>query len=196
MFVVFTVIGISYLPELKTSKVYINYLKPSDSLGPNLLGLVPPPAKRDEIVQSEYAVLPPPRARIEDELRLEQKINEHFNLSQEAVIPRPNLNPVESHVEIASEKTSASHYNWNVVDLPDGKDSDPEIAKRRDVVKKIMITAWDNYKKYAWGDNELKPISKKGHSAGIFGKTKLGILHSLLKTKFMFFWFYFRCYYC
>lgn len=27
---------------------------------------------------------------------------------------------------------------------------------------------------YAWGQNELKPISKKGHSAAVFGKTTLG----------------------
>jgi mannosyl-oligosaccharide alpha-1,2-mannosidase len=29
--------------------------------------------------------------------------------------------------------------------------------------------AWDNYEKYAWGQNELKPLSRNGHSAGIFG---------------------------
>ena len=35
--------------------------------------------------------------------------------------------------------------------------------------------SWDGYVKYAWGDNELKPISKRGHSAAIFGKnTKMG----------------------
>lgn len=35
--------------------------------------------------------------------------------------------------------------------------------------------AWDGYVKYAWGDNELKPISKRGHSAAIFGKnSKMG----------------------
>ncbi len=34
--------------------------------------------------------------------------------------------------------------------------------------------AWDGYVKYAWGDNELKPISKRGHSSSVFGKTKLG----------------------
>ncbi len=29
--------------------------------------------------------------------------------------------------------------------------------------------------KYAWGDNELKPVSKRGHSAAIFGKnSKMG----------------------
>ena len=31
--------------------------------------------------------------------------------------------------------------------------------------------AWSNYEKYAWGQNELKPISKVGHSAGIFGSS-------------------------
>lgn len=34
--------------------------------------------------------------------------------------------------------------------------------------------AWDNYERYAWGQNELRPLSKRGHSAGIFGKTALG----------------------
>ena len=30
--------------------------------------------------------------------------------------------------------------------------------------------AWDGYVKYAWGQNELKPISKRGHTASVFGK--------------------------
>ena len=35
--------------------------------------------------------------------------------------------------------------------------------------------AWDGYVKYAWGENELKPISRRGHTASVFGKnTKLG----------------------
>ena len=29
--------------------------------------------------------------------------------------------------------------------------------------------AWENYRKYAWGRNELKPLSRSGHQAGIFG---------------------------
>lgn len=37
--------------------------------------------------------------------------------------------------------------------------------------------AWYGYAKYAWGDNELKPISRRGHTAAIFGKnTKLGVM--------------------
>ena len=38
----------------------------------------------------------------------------------------------------------------------------------------MMKHAWDNYVKYAWGANELRPISKKGHSASIFGSLSLG----------------------
>ncbi len=34
--------------------------------------------------------------------------------------------------------------------------------------------AWDGYAQYAMGENELMPLSKKGHSSSIFGKTKLG----------------------
>lgn len=35
--------------------------------------------------------------------------------------------------------------------------------------------AWDGYVKYAWGENELKPVSRKGHTAAVFGKnTKVG----------------------
>ena len=40
----------------------------------------------------------------------------------------------------------------------------------------MTLFGWKNYEKYAWGENELKPLSKIGHSAGIFGNkpTKLG----------------------
>ena len=38
----------------------------------------------------------------------------------------------------------------------------------------MMLHAWDNYKKHAWGSNELRPISKRGHSASIFGTLHLG----------------------
>ena len=34
--------------------------------------------------------------------------------------------------------------------------------------------AWESYVKYAWGENELKPISQRGHSSSIFGPSRLG----------------------
>jgi hypothetical protein len=38
----------------------------------------------------------------------------------------------------------------------------------------MMEHAWSNYVKYAWGMNELRPISKQGHSASIFGSSAMG----------------------
>ena len=38
----------------------------------------------------------------------------------------------------------------------------------------MMKFAWDQYAAYAWGQNELKPISRRGHSASIFGNTAFG----------------------
>ncbi len=34
----------------------------------------------------------------------------------------------------------------------------------------MMQFSWDNYKRYAWGFNELRPISKQGHSSNLFGE--------------------------
>ena len=38
----------------------------------------------------------------------------------------------------------------------------------------MMHHAWDNYVRYAWGRNELKPASKRGHSASVFGSSPMG----------------------
>jgi len=37
-----------------------------------------------------------------------------------------------------------------------------------------MKHAWDNYVRYAWGKNELEPISKRSHGGGVFGSHNLG----------------------
>jgi len=38
----------------------------------------------------------------------------------------------------------------------------------------MMVHAWNNYKLYAWGKNELKPLSKRAHTGSIFGAYDLG----------------------
>ena len=38
----------------------------------------------------------------------------------------------------------------------------------------MMKVSWENYRKYAWGSNELRPISKMGHSGSVFGTGRLG----------------------
>lgn len=177
---IISLIAMTFLPELKTSNVILQYIKPAESLGPQLLGLVPD--DRQQIT----AVLPPPRSRFEDEVRLREKIQQHFNLSQEAVIPKPNIQnekrqSSDSHsalIDKSSDFSIRRLKNWTLMIMPDGEDSDSEIQKRREKVREMMIVAWDSYRKYAWGENELKPISKKGHSPGIFGNTKLGVTES------------------
>lgn len=47
-------------------------------------------------------------------------------------------------------------------------------AVRQQKVREMMKFAWDMYAKYAWGENELRPVSKRGHSAGIFGTSAMG----------------------
>lgn len=46
--------------------------------------------------------------------------------------------------------------------------------QRREKIKEMMKHGWDNYVRYAWGKNELRPISKRGHSATIFGAANMG----------------------
>jgi len=58
--------------------------------------------------------------------------------------------------------------------LTNNEPTDPEVKKKRDAVKKMMKTAWDGYHSFALGKNELKPMAKVGHSAGIFGSSSMG----------------------
>lgn len=55
-----------------------------------------------------------------------------------------------------------------------GEDPDPLIRQKRDKVKEMMRHAWDNYVRYAWGRNELRPVSRRAHSGSIFGNAALG----------------------
>ncbi|KRF82176.1 mannosyl-oligosaccharide alpha-1,2-mannosidase IA isoform X3 [Drosophila virilis] len=48
-----------------------------------------------------------------------------------------------------------------------------DYEKRAQIVK-MMEHAWHNYKLYAWGKNELRPLSQRPHSGSIFGSYDLG----------------------
>lgn len=47
------------------------------------------------------------------------------------------------------------------------------VLEKRDYVKKMMKHAWSGYVKYAWGWNQLKPVTKQ-HDDGVFGPNPLG----------------------
>uniref|UniRef100_A0A8C4EMF8 alpha-1,2-Mannosidase n=1 Tax=Dicentrarchus labrax TaxID=13489 RepID=A0A8C4EMF8_DICLA len=61
-----------------------------------------------------------------------------------------------------------------VVSVSDGEPPEPDVKEKRDKIREMMKHAWDSYRQYGWGHNELKPLAKKGHSTNIFGNSQLG----------------------
>uniref|UniRef100_A0A8B9KTR3 alpha-1,2-Mannosidase n=1 Tax=Astyanax mexicanus TaxID=7994 RepID=A0A8B9KTR3_ASTMX len=49
----------------------------------------------------------------------------------------------------------------------------------------MMQFAWGNYKRYAWGSNELRPVSKQGHSSNLFGSLKGATIVDALDTLYI-----------
>ncbi|KAG1963445.1 mannosyl-oligosaccharide 1,2-alpha-mannosidase IA [Pimephales promelas] len=63
--------------------------------------------------------------------------------------------------------------------------ADPEVKEKRAKIKEMMQFAWDNYKRYAWGSNELRPVSKQGHSSNLFGSLKGATIVDALDTLYI-----------
>ncbi|KAM5263571.1 mannosyl-oligosaccharide 1,2-alpha-mannosidase IA [Ctenodactylus gundi] len=63
--------------------------------------------------------------------------------------------------------------------------ADAAVREKRAKIKEMMKHAWNNYKRYAWGLNELKPISKEGHSSSLFGNIKGATIVDALDTLFI-----------
>ncbi|XP_070781835.1 mannosyl-oligosaccharide 1,2-alpha-mannosidase IA [Enoplosus armatus] len=62
---------------------------------------------------------------------------------------------------------------------------DPETKDRRAKVKEMMKHAWGSYRRYAWGSNELRPVSKQGHSSNLFGSIKGATIVDALDTLYI-----------
>ncbi|KAM9703177.1 mannosyl-oligosaccharide 1,2-alpha-mannosidase IA [Menidia menidia] len=62
---------------------------------------------------------------------------------------------------------------------------DPETRERRAKIKEMMKHAWDSYRRYAWGFNELRPISKQGHSSNLFGRIQGATIVDALDTLYI-----------
>lgn len=43
-------------------------------------------------------------------------------------------------------------------------------ASRLPLFFQMMKFAWDNYKRFAWGKNELRPLTRNGHIGNMFGE--------------------------
>lgn len=94
-----------------------------------------------------------------------------FNLTQNrAVLPKP------LHVNSINEiPGAAASEPFSVINIGDGEPSDEVTRTRRNKIREMLKFAWDNYAKYAWGENEFKPLSRRAHHGSIFGREKIGL---------------------
>ncbi|XP_017012863.2 mannosyl-oligosaccharide alpha-1,2-mannosidase IA isoform X1 [Drosophila takahashii] len=127
---------------------------------------------------AQQAQAPAPVAALADQQEADEEGQQH------AAIPVLAA-PVQG--DTAASQVSASHpqspaQQSNQQQLPlggGGNDQaadtlDATLEERRQKVKEMMEHAWHNYKLYAWGKNELRPLSQRPHSASIFGSYDLG----------------------
>jgi len=113
----------------------------------------------------EKQVLAKPNYESENKAGVDKSSEKSFKLENEFAKPDKKPAPVKS------EETEVKGSDPVITG---GQDPDPTAKERRDYVKKMMRHAWDNYVTYAWGKNELRPVSKRGHSASIFGSSSMG----------------------
>ncbi|XP_060113533.1 mannosyl-oligosaccharide 1,2-alpha-mannosidase IC [Heteronotia binoei] len=66
-----------------------------------------------------------------------------------------------------------------------GGTEDPELRARRLKIKEMMKFAWDNYKRYAMGKNELRPLTKNGHIGNMFGGLRGATVVDALDTLYI-----------
>ncbi|XP_076445809.1 mannosyl-oligosaccharide 1,2-alpha-mannosidase IA-like [Babylonia areolata] len=103
-----------------------------------------------------------------------EKIKDEIKEDKEKVIQQKKE---AEEVKKEEDKKKALEVDKDHVGHPGaqgGEPSEASVKEKRDKIREMMNHAWSNYVKYAWGSNELRPISKRGHSASIFGSLSLG----------------------
>ncbi|KAF7284746.1 hypothetical protein GWI33_021615 [Rhynchophorus ferrugineus] len=103
-----------------------------------------------------------------------------LNISESELANVPDLDDERSTSSVSGDDTNEGQFvvksveEWqDLNDTPD-LESVKDNALRKLKVKEMMKHAWENYVRYAWGKNELKPVSKRGHSHSVFGTQPLG----------------------
>lgn len=203
IFLVFVTFGLVcfgtffFLPEFRTGGTAESVYKVYDQIkraAPELL--IPPPPHLEDSRESPKLMRHDEDFRVDphvigDREKLKAKIEQDGELK---VLERPDMG-FQRTSSTARQPVVANQVDENVgaedlggpeiVTVPPapsdhfpltigGEDKDSTARERRDKVKEMMKHAWDNYVRYAWGKNELKPISKRGHGASIFGNMPLG----------------------
>uniref|UniRef100_H2ZYJ6 alpha-1,2-Mannosidase n=1 Tax=Latimeria chalumnae TaxID=7897 RepID=H2ZYJ6_LATCH len=123
----------------------------------------------------------------EEEERLRKKIRADHERALEEAKEKLKKSREEIRAEIQTEKSQVANQLKkkdskplppvpvpNLVGVSGGDPGDPDVREKQAKIKEMMKHAWDSYRQYAWGHNELKPLAKKGHSTNIFGNSQVG----------------------
>ena len=102
-------------------------------------------------------------------LKLKQEIAE-----DKRRVENERLQKEKEHIVEQLQKDSSVLGRLKPFNSSQGSPSDSDIIEKRNTVRDMMKVAWEGYRKYAWGANELKPISKHRHSSNIFGNADTG----------------------
>ncbi|KAF2894512.1 hypothetical protein ILUMI_11640 [Ignelater luminosus] len=82
--------------------------------------------------------------------------------------------PMDEAINTTNDTSSYILNGTDVMVINTTDVSNETDIEKREFIKEMMKHAWGNYMKYAWGKNELRPITKRAHSASIFGSMPVG----------------------
>uniref|UniRef100_A0A8C3W200 alpha-1,2-Mannosidase n=1 Tax=Catagonus wagneri TaxID=51154 RepID=A0A8C3W200_9CETA len=85
-----------------------------------------------------------------------------------AVAPRPQEGNIQSSFDFSAFRSRLRHP---VLGTRVNKSKEPQslVQTQREKIKEMMQFAWQSYKRYAMGKNELRPLTKDGYEGSMFG---------------------------
>lgn len=87
----------------------------------------------------------------------------NFNIYSNNTTKEPGLSLVYSNLPSARSLRQSNTQNIDYTD-----------TYRKNYIRDMMKHAWSGYATYAWGFNEVRPVSKTPHTESIFGGEKMG----------------------
>uniref|UniRef100_A0AC35G9H0 Alpha-1,2-Mannosidase n=1 Tax=Panagrolaimus sp. PS1159 TaxID=55785 RepID=A0AC35G9H0_9BILA len=145
---------------------------------------------RDAVIRAKLENIEPIDAKKQPPLQAEHNVDfvdEKIDkkISDEIVDDAKEADIVEEKKEAVGNKggedmkeiKSDKEKDGGEITVSDAPDSGRQViqaptdvdAEKREKIKEMMKFAWQGYKNYSWGANELKPIAKMPHSQQIFG---------------------------
>ncbi|XP_078472323.1 mannosyl-oligosaccharide 1,2-alpha-mannosidase IA-like [Lampetra planeri] len=124
--------------------------------------------------------------REDSSLHKSERDHEHaLQEARSALTPHPELRALirtekakivaELEKEQREKRERLPSFPWaEPMGATGGEPSGEDVREKRDKIREMMKFAWDNYKTYAWGANELQPLSKIPHATSIFGSARMG----------------------